>query len=661
MNTKEKRIKELKKIHVIPHICLLIVFVVFFAVVILAFTEVFASYLVENHLEGAYLRAQDLSKIIEKQIENGDISSIGPFDDVDYGLYDNESKEFVVLPKQDIRFNDCITYNVDGNVVYFDKINGKDFDSLVNGKKSVNSIILETFRSEKLDFIAKNDPNDRRVVSFHGWIENRISNEKYKVYYSSDVILKVKDMKYILGFVSVLVVFVSVPLIMYIAMLVISIVGQRRASRILYYDAITGGKNWLYFSKRASKIIRKCKNGKRRFAMASLRMDRYQGYCACYGIAEGEAVIENINNVIAKNIKRNEIFARYAEAEFGLLLSMDNPTQIIDRLNRIKSELVKVAKSHKIDFAVGICEVSNIASVDELYSSASLARKSIPANSADKYFWFNEKLKEDQLWERFVEENMEHALEAGELHVYLQPKYSAESKRLGGAEALIRWISPTEGFIGPGKFIPIFEKNGFITKIDDFMLRSVARLQANWVKEGCNVVPISVNISRAHFTQEDLAEHICEIVDSEGAPRELIELELTESAFFEDKDTLINTVEKLKSMGFTVSMDDFGAGYSSLNSLKDLQLDVLKIDADFFRGKEENEERGSLIVSETIQLAKNLGMTTVAEGIESAEQVEFLAERGCDLIQGFYFAKPMPVADYEQKMQEDAKSGLSTQ
>ena len=249
---------------------------------------------------------------------------------------------------------------------------------------------------------------------------------------------------------------------------------------------------------------------------------------------------------------------------------------------------------------------------------------------------------------------MEQALANGELHVYLQPKYSAETKRLGGAEALIRWISPTQGFIGPGKFIPIFEKNGFITKIDDFMLRSVSRLQANWVKEGRNVVPISVNISRAHFTQEDLAEHICAIVESEGAPKELIELELTESAFFEDKDVLINTVEKLKSMGFAVSMDDFGAGYSSLNSLKDLQLDVLKIDADFFRGKEENEDRGSLIVSETIQLAKNLGMTTVAEGIESAEQVEFLAERGCDLIQGFYFAKPMPVADYEQKMQEDA-------
>ncbi len=653
-SSKEKRIKELKRIHVIPHILLLTVFALFFMVVVLALINVFFAYLVENHLEGSYQNAQVLSETLEKQIDGGGLSSVSLIDGADYGVYDNEAKEFVIAPKQDIRLNYSVMYESDDNVVYFDKVNGDNFDTIAQDEKSLNSFIFGILRSKDLDSIADNELNDEEIVCFHGWIENTISNEKYKVYYSSDVILRIKDMKYILGFIAILIIFVSIPVIMYIVMLINSIVGQRRAAKILYYDAVTGGKNWLYFSKRAKKIVRRCKEGKRRYVMASLRMDRYQGYCACYGIAEGEAIIESINNVIAKNIKRNELFARYAEAEFGILLSMDEPAQIIERLNDIKSKLVKVGKSHKIDFAVGLCEASNKVSVDELYSSASLARKSIPANSTEKYFWFNEKLKEDQLWERFVEENMEHALEAGELHVYLQPKYNAETKRLGGAEALIRWISPTEGFIGPGKFIPIFEKNGFITKIDDFMLRSVARLQANWVKEGRNTVPISVNISRAHFTQEDLAEHICEIVDLEGAPKELIELELTESAFFEDKDILINTVGKLKSMGFAVSMDDFGAGYSSLNSLKDLKLDVLKIDADFFRGKEENEERGSLIVSETIQLAKNLGMTTVAEGIESAEQVEFLAERGCDLIQGFYFAKPMPVADYEQKMQEDA-------
>ena len=159
-------------------------------------------------------------------------------------------------------------------------------------------------------------------------------------------------------------------------------------------------------------------------------------------------------------------------------------------------------------------------------------------------------------------------------------------------------------------------------------------------------------MSRAHFTREDLAEHICEIVDRYQVPHDVIELELTESAFFDDKETLLSTVKKLRDTGFSVSMDDFGAGYSSLNSLKELSIDVLKIDADFFRGAD-SLERGMLIVSEVIDLAKKLDMKIVAEGIESKEQVEFLTAQECDLIQGYYYAKPMPLAEFEQKYNQN--------
>ena len=179
------------------------------------------------------------------------------------------------------------------------------------------------------------------------------------------------------------------------------------------------------------------------------------------------------------------------------------------------------------------------------------------------------------------------------------------------------------------------------------MLEEVAKQQAKWISEGWQVVPISVNVSRAHFTREDLAEHISEIVDRYQVPHEVIELELTESAFFDDKEMLLTTVKKLREAGFSVSMDDFGAGYSSLNSLKELSLDVLKIDADFFRGSD-SLERGMLIVTEVINLAKKLNMKIVAEGIESREQVDFLKEQECDLIQGYYFAKPMPLSEFEK-------------
>jgi len=232
--------------------------------------------------------------------------------------------------------------------------------------------------------------------------------------------------------------------------------------------------------------------------------------------------------------------------------------------------------------------------------------------------------------------------------VYLQPKYSPKEEELSGAEALVRWISPEEGFVPPNRFIPIFEKNGFILKLDDYMISEVARQQAQWISEGKNVVPISVNVSRAHFTKVDLAEHICRLVEQYNVPHEVIELELTESAFFEDKEVLLGTVRKLREYGFTVSMDDFGAGYSSLNSLKEIPLDVIKLDAEFFRGNDE-AGKGKIIVNETIDLAKKLNMRTVAEGIETKEQVDFLAELGCDLIQGYYFAKPMPLKEFEQK------------
>ena len=172
--------------------------------------------------------------------------------------------------------------------------------------------------------------------------------------------------------------------------------------------------------------------------------------------------------------------------------------------------------------------------------------------------------------------------------------------------------------------------------------------QAKWIEEGKDVFPISVNVSRAHFTREDLAEHICKIVDKYNVPHNVIELELTESAFFDDKPVLIRTVKALRDYGFIVSMDDFGAGYSSLNSLKELSIDVLKIDADFFRGAD-SVDRGMLIVSEVIDLAKKLDMKIVAEGIESREQVDFLTQQECDLIQGYYFAKPMPVEEFEEK------------
>ena len=190
-------------------------------------------------------------------------------------------------------------------------------------------------------------------------------------------------------------------------------------------------------------------------------------------------------------------------------------------------------------------------------------------------------------------------------------------------------------------------------KIDDYMIEHVAKLQAEWIAKGFKVVPVSVNVSRAHFAKDDLAEHICQIIDKYHIPHNVIELELTESAFFDDKAAILSTIGKMQNYGFQVSMDDFGSGYSSLNSLKDLPLNVLKLDAEFFRG-ESVDKRGEIIVEQAIELAKKLDMETV-EGVEKENQVDFLAKAGCDMIQGFYFDKPMPAEEYEMRMNRNER------
>ena len=278
----------------------------------------------------------------------------------------------------------------------------------------------------------------------------------------------------------------------------------------------------------------------------------------------------------------------------------------------------------------------------------------------DEIVWFNDAMKEEQVWERRIEDDMEKALEDHEFKVFLQPKYSTKGEQLSAAEALVRWVHPVLGFISPAKFIPLFERNGFILQLDDYILTEVSKLQAGWASEGRSLVPISVNVSRAHFAQDNLAEHICEIVDKYKVSHKYIELELTESAFFDDKNVLLTTVRKLKDAGFKVSMDDFGAGYSSLNSLKELPLDIIKLDAEFFRSVDDID-RSNLIVEQTISLAKKLGMEIVAEGIESREQVDFLAKQDCDLIQGFYFSKPLPVEEFEERAYQKEKKEVENE
>lgn len=253
--------------------------------------------------------------------------------------------------------------------------------------------------------------------------------------------------------------------------------------------------------------------------------------------------------------------------------------------------------------------------------------------------------------EEEIEKDMELALINQEFKVYLQPKYSLDTEQIVGAEALVRWIHSTKGIIPPDKFIPLFEKNGFIKQLDFYIFEEVCSVQKKWGENNIALedIPISVNLSRIHMNESRLTLKLGEIIKQYGIEAKCLEIELTESAILDNIDSLIRIIEDIKKAGFAVSMDDFGSGYSSLNLLKDLLVDILKIDKEFL-GEGGDDYRGKVILSNIIHMAKELKLITVAEGVETKEQVEFLKEVGCNIAQGYYYAKPMPISDFEKLM-----------
>lgn len=267
---------------------------------------------------------------------------------------------------------------------------------------------------------------------------------------------------------------------------------------------------------------------------------------------------------------------------------------------------------------------------------------------------YDDSLRKNLLRERQILDEMENALTSHQFEVYYQPKYDIYSDTVSGAEALIRWNHPEMGFLSPGEFIPIFERNGFITRLDFYVWEEVCRAISEWKKQGWKVVPVSVNISRMDFGISDLAERITMLAEKYQIERELLHLEITESVYTDEPQYIIQTVKVLRDNGFKIEMDDFGSGYSSLNMLSKLSIDVLKLDMKFIQKSEENQKN---ILGFVISLAKWMNLATVAEGVETQEQVERLKSFGCDYVQGYFFAKPMPGEEFENYLIKGTTTG----
>ena len=419
-------------------------------------------------------------------------------------------------------------------------------------------------------------------------------------------------------------------------------------------DALTGGRNKDKFFRDCEKAVKKTPPEK--LAMVVLDIDKFKFINDRLGYKEGNRMLERVHKTLSDSLDKDEVMARVSEDNFACLIKNAPDLDIENRLREFFAEFERRNSffvKYPVNFSAGVCRLGQCKgkfdAIDFTMAvdRCKLAKRYIKNKNSSEVAFYDGKIREDCLREKDVENAMPLALENHEFECYFQPKYGTHSGKIEGIEALIRWNSKEFGFVCPDDFIPIAEKDGFVVELDFFILEEVCKTMRRWMNSGKTPVVISVNQSRLHINDDDYIWRLREIVDKYEIPYEYIELELTESVFTDDADRMIAIMKKLHEIGFKLSIDDFGSGYSSLNMLKDIPADVLKIDREFFNGTV-NSKKGRAVISSVVDMAKNLDMNVISEGVETLDQVEFLREINCNMVQGYYFAKPMKIKDFDE-------------
>lgn len=427
---------------------------------------------------------------------------------------------------------------------------------------------------------------------------------------------------------------------------------------ITYIDELTGFANKRTFKLQAEELI---KDDRQRFVFIVLDIDKFKLINDLFGYESGDIILKYIANILSKYINQNETFARITGDQFYILFEYESKEKTEARLTEIIKEILTFKFPGQAHFnlvvSAGIFIIKNSEmTIDMISDRARLAAQRIKGSYSSSHFFYNDGLRNQIINENEIENEMHGALENGDFKVHIQPKYDFKTGKIAGAEALIRWYHPIKGIILPALFIPIFEKNGFVTKIDMFVLEEICKIQKVWTAENRKPMIISVNQSRLHLYNINYVEELNSIIKKYDVDPGVIELELTESVFSSNMSVVFDITRRLHNIGFRLSIDDFGSGFSSLNMLKDIFVDVVKIDREFFR-EPSDSLRSKKIISNIIILTKELGIETVAEGVETKEQVDFLTDIGCDLAQGYYYAKPMPMSEFEDLLNDEKNIG----
>ncbi|NJA17466.1 bifunctional diguanylate cyclase/phosphodiesterase, partial [Clostridioides difficile] len=438
-----------------------------------------------------------------------------------------------------------------------------------------------------------------------------------------------------------------------ISLLIWEYYNKKRFKRIFYTDNLTKIKNQVAFENRAIEILHNASN--KEYVMLNIDIDNFKYINDTHGYEYGDKVLIIVAAALSKTFNIKETCARIGSDNFVILAKYrDSLLEDIREMltNAIISEL-DMNVTQTISYCIGayLVEIDNLGykSINSMMDKANIAHKVSKTRGISSTVWYNENLLKQLQMENSIYNYMYKAIENEEFHMYLQPKFQISSLNVVSAEALVRWFSPELGFLSPDEFIPLFEKSGFIIELDFYMLKKACSfVKKTFMKKNQYTYPIAVNFSRVTIYQNSFYQRFLDTVKEYEIPFKYIEIEVTESAFNEISQPVISILEELKKLGFLISMDDFGSGYSSLSLLCSLSINGLKLDKSLLK-ETFNREKVYSIIQCIIEMSHRIGMSVVCEGIETKKDLEFLNTVKCDVGQGFYFSKPIEEKEFFNK------------
>ena len=447
--------------------------------------------------------------------------------------------------------------------------------------------------------------------------------------------------------ISTLLMIMTVLMVVMIGLIVLYNYKRKRFNSEAAIDPLTGGLTERFFLLRAHTILKDKENC---FALISMQVNNMSGICVSFAPGEQNATLSRLHNALETQLSSEELFARTGEDTFAFLLKNRKPDEICARLERIcnaANARKNGADGYSLDLCFGIyLPESAENNVKELLGKATQARLSCPAGR--RYHFYDRDLWETSVLERDMANSMDRALQINEFVVHYQPKIRVLDQRIVGAEALVQWRHPQRGMLSPDMFLDLAERYQKITHINRFVFENVCATLARWKKQGRENCPISLNLARADLDLPNLADERYEVCCKYGVEPANIEFELKESLLLENLERAKSLVERFHSLGFRCAIDNFGADVTAMQLLGSLDIDTIKLDSSFFGGNNDNR-RGRYIAEAILKITNQLHIHTVAEGISNQGQVQFLQQAACDMIQGYYYSKPISLEKFENE------------